>query len=126
MGFCSPICYGEVMSILRAALTLLALTLAVPPVAAQQAAPQDGTEEGTDLIQRGIQSILDGLFQQMQPAIQDMAQALDEIRPMAEQLLKLVDDIGNYEAPVVLENGDILIRRKPKVPEPPKEGEIDL
>ena len=31
-----------------------------------------------------------------------------------------------YEAPEVLPNGDILIRRKPQPLPPPKEGEIDL
>jgi hypothetical protein len=62
----------------------------------------------------------------MQPAIEDMGRALSEMRPMAEDLMRLMDNIGNYEAPVVLENGDILIRRKPPPPEPLKEGEIEL
>ncbi len=55
-----------------------------------------------------------------------MGRALNEMRPMAEQLLKLIDDIGNYEAPVVLENGDILIRRKLPPPRPLQNGEIEL
>jgi hypothetical protein len=110
---------------------LLVLTLTALPAFGQETPPSGsgGVDEGVDLLQRGMQSILEGLFTEMQPAIQDMGRALNEMRPMAEQLLKLVDDIGNYEAPVVLENGDILIRRKPKAPEPrdpPKEGEIDL
>ncbi len=57
----------------------------------------------------------------MQPALEEMGRALNEMRPMAEQLLKLIDDIGNYEAPVVLANGDILIRRKPER-RPPRPG----
>jgi hypothetical protein len=56
------------------------------------------------------------------------------MKPMADQLFRLIDDIGNYEAPVVLENGDILIKRKPAapapLPAPPpaplKEGEVEL
>jgi hypothetical protein len=46
---------------------------------------------------------------------------------MAESLLALMDDIGNYQPPERLPNGDILIRRKPDRPlPPPAEGEIDL
>ncbi len=78
------------------------------------------------LIEKGIESILQGLITGMQPALEDMGRALDEMRPMAEQLLRLIDDIGNYEAPVVLENGDILIRRKPQSPRPLQDGEIEL
>ena len=110
----------------------LALLLSALPAQAQETetpAPPDATEEGVDLIERGMRSILEGLFTEMQPAIEDMGRALNEMRPMAEQLLKLIDDIGNYEAPVILENGDILIRRKPEPPEPPaplKDGEIEL
>jgi hypothetical protein len=40
--------------------------------------------------------------------------------------MRLIDDIGNYEAPVVLDNGDILIKRKPAAPTPLKEGEVEL
>jgi hypothetical protein len=105
----------------------LALLLAPLPGMAQQspeAAP--GLPEGIDLMQRGMQTILEGLFSEMQPALDEMERALSDLRPMAEQLLRLVDDIGNYEAPVILENGDILIRRKPPVLGPPKDGEVDL
>lgn len=111
---------------IRAALVLLLLAL---PAHAQDdpAAPGTGSvEEGMGLIERGMRSVLDGLLQQMQPAMDDLGQALTEMRPMAEELMKLIDDIGNYEAPVVLENGDILIRRKPEPPAPLKEGEVEL
>jgi hypothetical protein len=73
-----------------------------------------------------MRSILDGLITEMQPTIDEMGQALTEMKPMAEKLLGLIDDIGNYEAPVVLENGDILIRRKPAAPQPLREGEVEL
>jgi hypothetical protein len=108
------------------------MLFALPAHAQEAPAPgpvPEGTEQGMELIERGMRSILEGFFTEMQPAIEDMGRALTEMRPMAEQLLKLIDDIGNYEAPVVLENGDILIRRKPAPPEPPeplKEGEIEL
>ena len=93
----------------------------------EPALPAPGpADEGVDLLQRGMRSILEGFIAEMEPALDEMSRALTEMRPMAEQLLGLIDDIGNYEAPVVLENGDILIRRKPDPPEPLKEGEIEL
>ena len=115
---------------MRHAVLLLMLILMAPPVQAQEPPPpppaDGGVEEGVDLLQRGFQSILEGLFTEMQPAIDEMGRALTEMKPMADQLFKLIDDIGNYEAPVVLDNGDILIRRKPAAPEPLKEGEVEL
>jgi hypothetical protein len=104
-----------------------ALPLAALPAAAQeQPALPDSPSTGAELIERGMQSLLQGLFTEMRPALDEMSRALSDLRPMAEQLMRLVDDIGNYEAPVVLENGDILIRRKPAPPAPLREGEIDL
>ena len=110
---------------MKHAVLMLMLSL---PVQAQEAPaqPPGGVEEGVDLLQRGMRSILDGLFTEMQPAIEDMSRALTEMKPMADQLFRLIDDIGNYEAPVVLDNGDILIRRKPAAPAPLKEGEVEL
>jgi len=102
-------------------LTLMLLAL---PVRAQEAPapappPSGGSvQEGVDLLQRGMRSILDGLVTEMQPAIDGMGRALTEMRPLADQLFTLIDNIGNYEAPVMLENGDILIRRKPAAPAP--------
>jgi hypothetical protein len=109
------------------ALALAALILALGPTGAPaQDPPPSDTEEGMALVERGLRSILDGFLTEMKPALDDMGRALTEMRPVAEDLLKLIDDIGNYEAPVVLENGDILIRRKPEPPAPLKEGEVEL
>lgn len=112
----------------RVALALILVTL---PAWAQQVEPEAGLDpdsglEGFDMMQKGMESILNGLVQEMQPALKDMGDAMTELRPMAEKLFSMIDDIGNYEAPVVLENGDILIRRKPAPPAPLKEGEIEL
>lgn len=43
---------------------------------------------------------------------------LGKIAPMVEQLRQLVDDINAYEAPEILPNGDIIIRRKEDAPPP--------
>jgi len=43
---------------------------------------------------------------------------VDELGPLLNSLRDKVDDLGEYEPPEVLPNGDIIIRRKPKPKEP--------
>ena len=42
-----------------------------------------------------------------------MKRFADRMSPMVEQLQDMVDDLNAYEAPEMLPNGDIIIRRKP-------------
>lgn len=63
-------------------------------------------------------------------ALGDMAQRMmrefaGRMEPMAERLKALVDDLDAYEAPEMLPNGDIIIRRKPDADpvEPLDEGD---
>lgn len=42
-----------------------------------------------------------------------MKRFADRMSPMVEQLKDLVDDMNAYQAPEMLPNGDIIIRRKP-------------
>ncbi len=42
---------------------------------------------------------------------------LTEITPMLESLSEKIDDLSHYEAPEVMPNGDIIIRRKPDAPD---------
>ncbi|MGB0506694.1 MAG: hypothetical protein ACPGGK_10910 [Pikeienuella sp.] len=48
-----------------------------------------------------------------------------EISPFVEQLGGLIDDLKSYEAPEMLPNGDIIIRRRPDAP-PPEGQTMDL
>lgn len=45
-----------------------------------------------------------------------------EISPFVEQLGGLIDDLKSYEAPEMLPNGDIIIRRRPDAPPPEDKG----
>lgn len=59
----------------------------------------------------------------------DMAERMlrrfgERMEPMAERLRALVDDLDAYEAPEMLPNGDIIIRRKPDAP-PPEPSDDD-
>ncbi|AJE48077.1 hypothetical protein [Celeribacter indicus] len=88
------------------------------PIAAQDATPPSGEasppaseedwSEGFRMLREGSRRLLERL--------------LDEFGPALEELEGFVDDIDAYEAPVILPNGDILIRRKQDVPPPDGAG----
>jgi hypothetical protein len=97
----------------------LSLATAAPlPMHAQEA--QQDREEGLSLVERGMRLFFDGVIQELAPTMNDMAEALKELEPMARQLAGLIGDVQYYEAPERLENGDIIIRRKADAPPPPK------
>lgn len=99
---------------------LLVLVMAAPHVAAQDDAPPS-------LMERGAQQFLEGLLQEMEPALEGMRDFMDEMGPAMMDLLNEVKDWSRYEPPEVLENGDIIIRRKPDPsPVPPKVAPEDL
>lgn len=82
----------------------------------------------------------EGLMQEMSPAFEELSALLEEAGPalqsfmeeMGPQLrdvLTQVEDWSVYEAPEVLENGDIIIRRKsdaPALPTLPPAPQVDL
>ncbi|PTW44275.1 AAA+ family ATPase [Rhodovulum kholense] len=101
---------------------LLALSLAAPPVAAQDGAPLDGTggandpgdlDQGLDLLGEGMRKLFKGLGDEIQPRMRDFAEAAE---PVLSRLMDLIDDLDAYQMPERLPNGDIIIRRKPDAP----------
>lgn len=103
----------------------------LPPLTAPEAAPQTEPEatprEGVHLIERGAGILLRGLLNEFAPHVnqmsREMSDALSLMGPALGDLSVLVDDIGNYQTPERLENGDIIIRRKPGAPPAPPIGE---
>ncbi|MEM9716646.1 MAG: hypothetical protein AAF826_09025 [Pseudomonadota bacterium] len=67
------------------------------------------------------------LFDEMEMMAEDamplMESWMERLQPQLQALGSTIGDLSMYEAPEVLPNGDIIIRRKLG---PPKEGEIDL
>ncbi|MEL6609963.1 MAG: hypothetical protein AAFO58_03060 [Pseudomonadota bacterium] len=111
-----------------AALCLVPVLSPLPAVAQGEA-----EEEGLTLMERGAQMFFEGLLDEMEPAIDGMqslaeeigpgmAEVLSEMGPALRDLMGRVDDLTNYEPPVVLPNGDILLRRKPEAPDLPEVG----
>ncbi len=110
---------------------MLAALLAHGPAYAQQsyepplADPED--MPGDDPLKNGIDSFLQNLLRDVEPHMQaigrDLEGAMSRFGPVFDDLSALMDDIGNYQAPERLENGDILIRRRADAPPPPPVGD---
>lgn len=101
----------------------LSLTLAAP-VQAQE-------DNGLSQMERGAQDFLEGLLREMQPAWQELQGFLEAMGPALEEVLDEVQDWSVYEPPEILDNGDIIIRRKPDsepeaVPETPSENNAPI
>jgi hypothetical protein len=88
---------------MRPMVLICSLAMPLPALA------ESDMERGSDLVQEGMKLLMQGL--------------MDEIGPALGDLKDQIVDWSMYEAPIILPNGDILIKRKPAVP---KDGEIDL
>lgn len=102
---------------------------------------QERADEGPSLMERGAQLLLEGLLREMEPALEDLQGLAEEFGPALQGftaqmgpalrgLLEEVEDWSVYEPPEMMENGDIIIRRKPSVdktlPTRDENGQIDL
>ena len=86
-------------------------------LACAAALPTNAQEDsGSSLMEEGAQQFLEGLLKELQPAWEEMQAFMDEMGPAMMQLMEEVRDWSVYEPPEVLENGDIIIRRKPDAP----------
>ena len=87
---------------------ILVLALTTAPLKAQESEPG-----GTDLMAEALRLFMRGLMEEMEPALDDLS--------------NLLDNLDAYHPPEMLPNGDIIIRRKtPKESEEIPEGEIEL
>lgn len=89
---------------------VLALLLLPLPAAAQT--PPSDADKGLSLMQQGAELLFNHMMGQVEPGLQDMAQALKEAQPKLMEILGMIDDLKNYHGPEKLPNGDIILRRK--------------
>jgi hypothetical protein len=82
-------------------------------------------DDGSSLMERGAQQFLEGLLKEMEPAWQGMQEFMDQMGPAMIDLMDEIKDWSAYEPPEVLENGDIIIRRKPEPEDPGTEPQTD-
>lgn len=100
--------------------TLFALLLSAAPAFAEDG--RADMAEGFSLLDRGADLLLRGVMSEMEMQLRDLA---TEIGPALRQLTELLRELDAYQAPHILPNGDIILRRK--VPLLPGQGdEIDL
>ncbi|WP_179379130.1 hypothetical protein [Jannaschia marina] len=114
---------------MRHLLTPLALVLGIALPAAAQ-------EQEESLMEQGLRLFMEGLMEEVEPALRDFGELAEDagpfLREMQRSLGEVVEDFDAYEAPEILPNGDIIIRRKesldPPLPglEPDAESAIDL
>ncbi|MGZ2258679.1 hypothetical protein [Roseobacter sp. A03A-229] len=91
-----------------------------PGLAAEEADPPS-------MMERGAQQFLEGLLLEMEPAFESMRGFMDHMGPALADLMGQIEDWSAYEAPEMLPNGDIIIRRKPDEPDAPElQPQIDL
>ncbi|NVO54523.1 hypothetical protein HW561_01805 [Rhodobacteraceae bacterium B1Z28] len=120
-------------------LTIAAISATlVLPAAAQE-------DNGQSLMEQGAELFFDGLRKEMEPALDDLLGLANEFGPAMQsffaemgpaiaELAGEIKDWSAYEAPEMLPNGDIIIRKKtPQDPsddaektEEAPEGEIDI
>jgi hypothetical protein len=115
---------------MRKLLLIAALALPLP------AGAEDNS--GDSLLQQGARLLMEGLLQEMEPALRELEGLAGELEPALrdfalemgpalKDLLGKVEDWSAYHPPEILPNGDIILRRKtPEERDTPKDGEIDL
>lgn len=117
----------------------LVVILGASPAMAQDA-PDAPDEEGRSMMQEGARLFWEGIRREMGPALDSLHDRAEEMEPalrdfveeMGPALRELMDkagDLSAYEAPEILPNGDIILRRKtPQEDEdaPAPEGEIEI
>ena len=109
---------------------VLSLVLAAAPALAQEP-----DENGRSKMEEGWQLFMDGLRQEMAPAVDglrdfaeqagpSMRSFFQEMGPALAEMMDEVQDWTRYYPPEMLPNGDIVIRRRPDPePEPAPEQE---
>lgn len=110
---------------------ILPLILIVGLTSASFAEESESGGEGLSLMERGARLFMEGILREMEPALDELQGFADdlgpslrsfaaEMGPALRELLQEVEDWSAYEKPEMLDNGDIIIRRKR--PETPEEG----
>lgn len=101
------------------------LALAQTPYEPPPADDSDPGSLGHD-IENGIQGFMEKLLNEVQPHLdqlgRDLNDTMNSFAPVMDELQAVMDDVGNYQTPERLENGDILIRRRADAPPPPPIG----
>lgn len=114
---------------MRPVLPLILSAALALPAAAQEDSEGPGIRDGLGMLSEGSRLILEGLVDEMRPFVED------QMIPLLRDLSGMIDDLSAYEAPEILPNGDIIIRRRvpaddsgdtPDAAEDPVQDPVDL
>lgn len=94
--------------------------------------PATGSDDPLGGLGQDLEEQLDGamnqLFNRLQPHLNalgdELANTMNDFAPALNEISGLIDDMGNYERPERLDNGDIIIRRRADAPPPPPLDEL--
>ncbi|SFE07751.1 hypothetical protein [Roseivivax sediminis] len=100
----------------------LALSLLAAPAMSQDAV-EDDEGRGFSLMERGAQLFFRGMMDEMEPALRDLRALAEDLGPELQDfvsemgpalrgVLERVEDWSAYHPPEILDNGDIIMRRK--------------
>lgn len=101
----------------RAGVAALAFAVLVPAVALGQD-DEPSFDLDLDALKERFDRAWDSVVEELEPAFESLARTL--------ATMERIDSLDHYEEPVMLENGDILIRRKadaPPLPDPAPTGD---
>jgi len=109
--------------------------LTLPLIVMLAALPAQAQEDAPSLLEDGIRDLFERMVEDMRPAVDDLSALVEEYRPLVEllgeemapalaEVLGQIDSITYYAPPVILPNGDIVMRRRPDAPEwvPPEDA----
>ena len=108
-----------------ALIAVLCAPVLAAPAAADDALGEDGG--GFNLMEEGARLFFRGLTNEMEPALEDLRGMAEDLGPALQLfaddlgqalavLVERVDDFRYYDMPEFLDNGDIIIRRRPDAP----------
>lgn len=98
---------------------------ALGETAPPETAPPEASvpDDGPSLMERGARMLMQGILDEVGPHLGEMREgmgdAMRDAGPVIRDFLAMIDDLRNYDAPVMLPNGDILLPRRPGAPPPP-------
>lgn len=95
------------------------LRFTLPILLACLASIATAQDESPSLIERGAQMFMEGLLQEMEPALEGLSDLgptlqgfVQEMGPALAELMEEVKDWSAYHPPEILPNGDIILRKK--------------
>jgi hypothetical protein len=87
------------------------LVLPLSPALAEGQSSSD-VEQGMSLLEQGAQMMMRGMMAEMEPSLNEMADAFAQAQPVLRDLVGMMKNLNDYHPPEMMPNGDIILRHK--------------